>query len=298
MSRAISKKLEAGIKLTKFDDICMLVKIRLTLMVVISSCLAYLVASGFAFSYLKMALLFAGGLAVTSAANAINQVLEKDFDAIMERTKLRPVADNRMKSSEAILISGILLVFGVLCLGLINPLAAFLGMSSFILYSFVYTPLKRYSTLSVAIGAIPGALPVLIGCVAHEGTITLLGMSLFMIQFLWQFPHFWAISFLAFDDYDKANFKLLPKNKDGQIDDNLGAYSALYAILIIPVVFIAGYFGEALNSVSLAGIVLLTLYYTYMGLKLQWNPSRKSARQLMFSSFFYLPLVLIFYLMG
>ena len=298
MSKAITKKIESGIKLSKLDDIYILVKMKLSLMVVISSCLAYLVAAGSDFSMIVMALLFAGGLAITGAANAVNQVLEREFDAIMERTKLRPVADNRMKSSEAILISGLLLVFGVLCLGIIHPLAAFLGMASFILYAFVYTPLKRYSTVSVAIGAIPGALPVLIGCVAHEGTLTMLGLSLFLIQFLWQFPHFWAISYLSFDDYNKANFKLLPKNKNGEIDDYLGAYSALYALMIIPVVVFAGYFGEALNLISLAGIVLLTLYYAYRGLMLQWNPTRKTARQLMFSSFFYLPLVLIFYLIG
>jgi len=298
VSKAIAKKLESGLRISKMDDIYVLVKVRLSLMVVISSCLAYLVAAGSLFSWLTLSLLFVGGMAVTGAANAVNQVLEKEFDALMERTRLRPVADNRMRSSEAVLISGLLLVFGTICLALINPLAAFLGMSSFILYAFVYTPLKRYTTLSVAIGAIPGALPVLIGTVAHSTTFTMLGLSLFLIQFLWQFPHFWAISFLSFEDYDKANYKLLPKDSDGNIDRNLGAYSALYALMILPVVFYMQYYGEAISVTSLGAVTLLTLYYIFNGIQMQRTPSRKTARTLMFSSFFYLPLVLIFYLIG
>ena len=267
-------------------------------MVVISSCLAYAVAASSAVSWPFMLLLFIGGMCVTGAANAVNQVLEKEFDAIMERTKMRPLADNRMKSSEAVLLSGLMLVIGTLCLGIINPLAAFLGMSSFILYAFVYTPMKRYTTLSVAVGAIPGALPVLIGAVAFEGTITTLGITLFLIQFLWQFPHFWAISYLAFDDYNKANYKLLPKDHEGNIDSNLGYYSALYAVMIIPVVIYYQFFSEGIGWISLAAIIALTIHYAYFALKLQWSPSKSSARALMFSSFFYLPLVLIFYLIG
>ncbi len=291
--------MDSGLKLSKLDDVYILVKFKLSLMVVISSCLAYLVIAGSSFSFLTLSLLFLGGMAVTGAANAVNQVLEKEFDSMMERTKLRPLADDRMKSSEAVLISGLLLVFGTLCLGLLHPLAAFLGMASFILYAFVYTPLKRYSTLSVAIGAIPGALPVLIGTVVHDGSITMLGLVLFFIQFLWQFPHFWAISYLSFEDYNKANYKLLPKGKDGNIDKNLGAYSALYAVMIVPVVILSYYFeGAQMSIISLAAILLMTLYYTFKSLQLQWNPSRATARGLMFCSFFYLPVVLIFYLIG
>lgn len=268
------------------------------MMVVISSVLAYLVIAGASFDWLTMTLLFSGGLSITGAANAVNQVLEKEFDAIMDRTMYRPVAAERMKPSEAILISGLLLVFGTLCLGFIHPLAAFLGMFSFILYAFVYTPLKRYTSLSVAIGAIPGAMPVLIGAVAGSGTITILGITLFLVQFLWQFPHFWAISYLSYEDYKKADYKLLPNDSSGNIDRNLGAYSALYAFLIIPTVMVAYIMGETLSIISLTAIIAITLYYTYRGLQLQFNPSRETARRLMFSSFFYLPLVLIFYLIG
>lgn len=298
MSKAITRKIEAGLNITKFDDIALLTKSRLSLTVVISSVLAYLIASNGSFNYLTLALLFIGGYAVTGAANGINQVLEKEFDAIMERTKYRPLPAGRMKSSEAILISGLMLVFGIICLALINPLTAFLGMSSFILYAFVYTPLKRYSTISVAVGAVPGALPVLIGVVAQSGTLTLLGLTLFMIQFLWQFPHFWAISYLSFDDYNKAGYKLLPKNDDGSIHKNLGAYAALYAILIVPTIIWSYLYGIQINIVALVAAILCTLIYTWLGLKLQFNPSRKTALTLMFSSFIYLPVVLMIYLIG
>lgn len=276
----------------------MLVKFKLTLMVVVSSVLAYGIAAGLGFDLVIASLLFVGGFAVSGAANAVNQVLEKEHDAIMDRTKNRPLATDRMKSSEAVLFSGILLVFGILCLGLINPLTAFLGMISFVLYAFLYTPLKRYTTLSVAIGGIPGALPVLIGVVAQSGTITVLGVTLFLIQFLWQFPHFWAIAYLSFDDYEKAGYKLLPKSSDGKIDKNLGIYSAAYSLLILPTVWWAYMSGVDTSLIATLAIVVSTIAYTIMGLRLQLNPSRKTALGLMFSSFFYLPVVLFLYLIG
>ena len=276
----------------------MLVKFKLTLMVVITSVMAYLIAAGGAVDVVTMALLFIGGFCVSGAANGINQVLEKDYDALMERTKNRPLPAQRMKSSEAVLFSGLSLVVGTLCLGLINPLTAFIGMCSFVLYAFVYTPLKRYSTLSVAIGAIPGALPVLIGAVAFDGTFTVLALTLFLIQFLWQFPHFWAIAYLSFDDYDRAGYKLLPLSESGSIDRNLGTYSAIYALLIIPTVVWAYISGVETHIGALALVVLSTLIYAAMAVRMQMKPSRKTALGLMFSSFFYLPIVLALYLMG
>lgn len=267
-------------------------------MVVISSVLAYFIASGANLDWSIVAFLSLGGMAITGAANSINQVLEKDFDSQMKRTMYRPVAAGRMKISEAVLFSGILLVIGICCLAMINPLASFFGMASFVIYAFVYTPLKRYSTVSVAVGAIPGAMPVLIGVVAANGGLTSLAIALFMVQFLWQFPHFWAISFLSFEDYDRAGFKLLPKDKDGSIDKNLGYYSALYSALIIPVALWLQYGDHPISIFSLAIIIGLTVLYTMFGLRLQFKPSRKSALALMFSSFFYLPLILIFYLIG
>ncbi len=298
MSKVLAKNIESVAQYSKSQDYLMLVKFRLTLMVVVTSVLAYFIAAGMSFDWVVMSLLFVGGFAVSGAANGINQVLEKEFDLLMERTKNRPLPADRMKSSEAVLFSGSLLVFGVICLALINPLTAFLGMFSFVLYAFLYTPLKRYTTLSVAIGAIPGALPLLIGVVAHSGVITTLGLVLFFVQFLWQFPHFWAIGYLSFDDYDKAGYKLLPKDENGKIDRNLGFYSAVYSILIIPTVLCAYYAGLETNVIALGAIILTTIIYTVMGVRMQLAPSRKTALGLMFSSFFYLPIVLMLYLIG
>lgn len=296
MSKAITENIVKTY--SKSQDYKMLVKFKLTLMVVITSVMAYLIAAGGSADLITMALLFIGGFCVSGAANGINQVLEKDYDALMERTQNRPLPAHRMKSSEAVLFSGLSLVVGTLCLGLINPLTAFIGMCSFVLYAFVYTPLKRYSTVSVAIGAIPGALPVLIGAVAFDGTFTILALTLFLIQFLWQFPHFWAIAYLSFDDYDRAGYKLLPLSESGSIDRNLGIYSAIYALLIIPTVVWAYLSGVEIHIVALALVVLCTLIYAAMAILMQMKPSRKTALGLMFSSFFYLPIVLALYLIG
>ena len=296
MSKAVTNNIVKTY--SKSQDYKMLVKFKLTLMVVMTSGLAYLIAAGGAVDIVTLLLLTVGGFFVSGAANGINQVLEKDYDALMERTKDRPLPSERMKSSEAVLFSGLSLVLGTLCLGLINPLTAFVGMCSFVLYAFVYTPLKRYSTLSVAIGAIPGALPVLIGVVAFEGTFTTLALTLFLVQFLWQFPHFWAIAYLSFDDYDKAGYKLLPLSEEGRIDRNLGTYSAIYALLIVPTVLWAQWSGVETNIIALGLIIVSTLIYAGMAIRMQIKPSRKTALGLMFSSFFYLPIVLALYLIG
>ncbi len=298
MSKVLTKDINQTAAYSKLQDYLMLVKFRLTLMVVGSSVLAYLIAASGDFDWIIMSLLAIGGFAVTCAANGINQVLEREYDAMMKRTMNRPLAADRMKPSEAVMSSGLLLVFGVICLGLINPLTAFIGMSSFVLYAFLYTPMKRYSTLSVAIGAIPGALPVLIGVVAHSGTITLLGIVLFFIQFLWQFPHFWAIAYLSFDDYDEAGYKLLPKNSEGRIDRNLGLYSAIYALLILPTIIIGHLSGFTIAMWALIAVCVVTIIYAIMAVRLQVSPSRSTALGLMFSSFFYLPIVLLLYLIG
>ena len=184
MSKAITKKIEAGVQLSKVDDLYMLFKFRLSLMVVISAVLAYAIAAQGGFSYLTLSFLALGGFAITAAANGINQVLEKDFDVLMERTKNRPIPTGRMSISEAVLYAGMMALFGITILALFNPLSALLGTTALVSYAFVYTPMKRYSTMAVAVGAIPGALPVLIGFAAFEGSISALAMSLFMIQFL------------------------------------------------------------------------------------------------------------------
>lgn len=279
---------------TKWIDYKMLVKVNLSTVVVITSVLAYAIASGEQFSMFGMSILAIGGFLVTAAANSINQVLEKDFDKLMARTANRPVTAGRMKSSEAVMFAGISCLVGICMLAMFNPLTALLGMLSFVTYSFVYTPLKRYSTVAVAIGAIPGALPVLIGCTAFEGTISIFAVSLFMIQFLWQFPHFWAIGYLSYDDYSKAGYKLLPE-ENGAIHRDLGKYSLIYTILIIPVIAMLFYLNIA-TGISTIVAIAATLIYIYYCWNFHKSFDKSSARALMFCSFFYMPIVLLAYM--
>lgn len=295
---SINKTNTANLKLShiwlsKLNDFVLLVKLRLSLVVVFSSLLGYLIAADGQGSFIQGCVLVIGGLLVTFAANALNQVLEKDFDILMTRTSNRPVATGRMKSSEAVMFAGISCLIGISLLALFNPITALLGMISLIIYGFVYTPLKRYSTSAVAVGAIPGALPVMIGFTAFEGTISMMAMCLFVIQFLWQFPHFWSIGFLGYDDYMKAGYKLLPEGING-IDRNLGISSMFYACLLLPVVMIIFIRLE----VSLFSTLIATFFsviYIYKSYIFHKKFDRTSALALMFYSFMYLPVILFTY---
>lgn len=276
---------------SKWADYSLLIKTRLSMTVVFTSLLGYAIAAGENWQIGSLMLLGFGGFLITSAANAINEVLEKDFDALMKRTMVRPLAAGRMKISEAVLFAGLACLMGVSLLAMINPITAVMGMLSFVLYAFVYTPLKRYSTIAVAIGAIPGALPVLIGCTAAEGQITALSTGLFAVQFLWQFPHFWSIGYLGFEDYKKAGYKLLPES-DGAIDRNVGLYALVYTLLILPVLAYLYFAGEmSMGPLFING--MLTIVFAYFSLSFYHKFDRKSGLVLMFSSFFYMPLILL-----
>lgn len=274
----------------KINDIGLLVKFKLTLLVVLTSFASYAIVAGASFSWVIGGLLFIGGFLVSSAANALNQVLEKDFDQLMDRTKGRPIVTGRLKSSDAVLIAGIFSLIGITCLSIINPLTGLLSMISLLIYAFVYTPIKRHSTLAVAIGAIPGALPMMIGCTAFTGSITSMAIALFAIQFLWQFPHFWAIGYIGKEDYDKAGFKLLPI-VDGELDRKLGLHSSIYAFLLLLVV--ASLYTIGVSMIAVALCLVLSIAYFIFSIQFHLRFDRKSALNLMFSSFIYLPLVLI-----
>lgn len=280
--------------INKIFDYGLLVKLRLNLVVVISSVFGFFIVSSTDFSWVDVFTLFVGGFLVTGAANALNQVFEKDYDILMTRTANRPVASGRMKQTEAIIFAGIACIVGISMLSTFNPTTAYLAMISLILYSFVYTPLKRYSTIAVAVGAIPGALPVMIGMTAYDGKITIFAFLLFVIQFLWQFPHFWAIGFLGFEDYKKAGYKLLPV-VNGKIDRNLGLSSMFYAALIIPVALIMYIRLEDISIGSTVIAVVLSLIYMYYCYQLHKKFDKKSALFLMFYSFLFLPLILLGY---
>lgn len=280
---------------SKLGDYVMLVKLKLSLLVVFTSIMSYLVVAGSNANIISVILLGLGGFLTTAAANALNQVLEKDHDKNMKRTADRPITTGRMKSSEAVMFAGLSCLVGVSMLAVFNPLTSLLGMLSLICYSFVYTPMKRYSTSAVAIGAIPGALPALIGCTAFEGTITIFGIGIFALQFLWQFPHFWAIGYLSYDDYKNAGYKLMPEDKNGEVDRSLGLHSTMYALLMIPVIGFMLYMGDV--SIFASVIVLITsLVYIGFSINFHQKFDRSSGLKLMFYSFVYLPIILAAYL--
>lgn len=277
--------------LQKVWDFGALVKFKLNLTVVFSAVMAFLIANQGEIDWLAVGILAVGGFCVAGAANALNQAFEKDFDKLMKRTADRPVAAGRMSFSDAVLTAGILSIIGLMLLALFNPWASFFGMIALLSYAFLYTPMKRISPAAIAIGAFPGALPMLIGCVASQGEITALAFALFALQFFWQFPHFSAIGFLGFEDYQKAGFRFVASHND-KPHPNLGIQSMLYALCLIPVgllPFINGYTGIP----SAIILVVASLVYAWMGWRLQTHNNRKSALELMFSSFIYLPIVLL-----
>ncbi len=279
-------------------DVGALVKFRLSATVVLSSVLAYLVAlGGISFAWWPIVVLTLGGFLTTAAANVLNELLEKDYDRQMARTAKRPLAEGRLSSSDALLIAGFASMGGISLLALFNPWTAFLGMVSLISYAFVYTPLKRVGPIAVLVGAIPGALPALIGCAAAEGQITLLGITLFTIQFFWQLPHFYAIGYLGFADYQKAGFKLVPELNMEADTAVLSRDSVIATVFLLPLSVIP-YFLGATSWWAAGFVVLLGLIFLRFALAFRAEPSRKTALGMMFFSFAYLPLAFTVYWIG
>lgn len=286
------QQIKENLILQKVSDYKLLVKLRLSLTVVFSSVIAYLIAlpSG-PINWQGAALLALGGFLVTGAANALNQVLEKDYDRLMKRTANRPLAAGRMSVSEAVLAAGFMSLFGIVLLALFNPWASFFGTLALVLYAFVYTPFKRIGPVAVLIGAVPGALPVLIGVVAVDAQLSALGLILFGIQFFWQFPHFWAIGWLGHEDYSRAGYKLFP-SVNGEPDSAAGLQSFVYALLLMPLCFGLYFIGMGTLIAALVALAL-TIGYAVFSWSFYRQGNRKSALWLMFYSFGYLPLVLL-----
>ncbi|MBX2893013.1 MAG: heme o synthase [Saprospiraceae bacterium] len=272
-------------------DFGLLVKFKLTLLVLFSAVMSYAIVCGGDVDWTVMGLLAFGGFMVTGAANALNQVLERDYDKLMPRTANRPVATGRMSVSKAVLWAGLMAMAGITVLSFFNPLAGFLGTLSLMSYAFVYTPLKRSTPLSVVVGAVPGALPLIIGCVVHEGFISPMAFMLFTLQFLWQFPHFWAVAWLADDDYKKAGFYLLP-SKNGVKDSTTGLLSFVFCLLMVGNALLGwslGYVGTWATML----LVGLNAYWALLCWRLFKECSRAAARKQMFMSFVHLPVSLI-----
>lgn len=277
--------------LAKVRDYSQLLKPNLSFMVVFSSVIGYLMAPGIAFAWKEVILLFTGGVLVTGSANTINQIIERYSDGLMKRTKLRPMPDGRMGAAEAWAVAVVSGAMGVLILSYyFNALAGILSLISLLLYAFVYTPMKKVHPIAVLIGAIPGALPPLIGWAAATGGLELGGWILFSLQFFWQFPHFWAIAWVGFEDYANAGIRMLPSH-EGKTRFT-GLQCMFYSIVLIPLAVMPHMIGLTGNIGMLICIACGVLYFAASFVFYQKN-DHKSARRVMFSSFIYLPTVLL-----
>lgn len=277
----------------KIKDIQALVKFRLALSVVFSACTAYFLGVE-TLSLQGILLLGIGGFLVTASANALNQVLEKESDKLMSRTQNRPLPAGRMEVSEAVLIAGLSGTIGILILASFNALTAVLGAFSLLCYAFIYTPLKKVSPVAVWVGAIPGALPMSIGWVAasSEGVLGKEAIFLFTLQFIWQFPHFWAIAWMIFDDYAKAGFYLLPSlTKDGR-NKGSALQIVFYILCLLGLSVFPLYLGIS-GIVACITMLFAGLVFLYFALQLYMKTSKEAAKKLMFASLLYQVVVFI-----
>ena len=289
---AIETYKSEGILVNKIRDYFQLIKPSLSIMVVFSSVISYLLAPKVVqYDWTMIVLLFVGGLLITGSANAINQVIEKDTDAVMKRTAKRPVAAGRMSETEGLTFAIVIGALGLLILGnFFNWLSAGIALVSLFLYAFIYTPLKKVSSISVIVGAVPGALPCLIGWAAGNDALTTGGWVLFLLQFLWQFPHFWAIAWIAHKDYSRAGFKLLPSELGPT--KYTAIQTIIYALLLIPVGLIPYFIGMS-GIVSLIIVQAANIFMVWRCVNLYRTMDVSNARRVMFSSYIYLPIVLL-----
>jgi protoheme IX farnesyltransferase len=291
---------------SKVKDYFQLVKFTLSFTVVFSCVISYLLAPNIVgYNWKMIMILFIAGLFITGSANAINQASEKDTDALMKRTGKRPVAAGRMTAEEAYTFAFIAGLIGIwMMFYFFNLSSALLSAFSLFLYAYIYTPLKKLSSVSVLVGGLPGALPCLIGWVAATNvinpfaTITVdntvisngVGWALFGMQFLWQFPHFWAIAWVAHNDYTRAGFKLLP---GGGAPTKVTALQAIaYAVMMIPVGVLPYFFGIS-GQTSMWIVLAANVFIVMQCIRLYVELNVKAARRVMFSSYIYLPVVFL-----
>ncbi|WP_019037567.1 heme o synthase [Psychroflexus tropicus] len=273
-----------------------LTKFRLAVSVVFSSIAGYLLGVD-DLNFGNLILLALGGYAMVGASNAFNQIIEKNLDAKMKRTKNRPIPSGSMSVNVAFAIASLLTVVGLILLFIINPITSMFGAISIFLYVSVYTPLKTMTPLSVFVGAFPGAIPFMLGWVAATGSFGIEAGTLFMIQFFWQFPHFWALGWWLYDDYKEGGFFMLPT---GKRDKGTAIQIILYTIwtLIVSVVPVLGVTGDLkLSIVSAVLVFILGLVMLYYAIQLFKNRATKDARQLMLASVSYITLIQIIYVL-
>ncbi|MFC0580325.1 heme o synthase [Mesonia mobilis] len=278
------------------SDFKEITKMRLAVSVVFSSVAGYFLGADVV-DFVTVLLLAVGGYLMVGASNAFNQVIEKDLDALMNRTKNRPIPSGRMSVAKALSIAFLFTIVGVGVLYVINPITAVFGAISIILYVALYTPLKTKTPLSVFVGAFPGAIPFMLGWVAATNDFSIEPGTLFMIQFFWQFPHFWALGWWLYDDYERGGFFMLPT---GKRDRGTAIQIILYTIwtIIISLVPVTGQTGSLyLTPVSAILIFLLGLLMLKYAIQLYKKRDEKTAKQLMFASVTYITLLQIIYVL-
>ena len=286
-----------------YIDFTEITKARLAVSVVFSSIAGYLLGfdAEHPFQWSVLIMLCIGGYCMVGASNAFNQIIEKDLDVLMDRTKNRPVPSGRMSVNTAFIVAGALTIIGLAILYSINPKTAMFGAISIFLYTSIYTPLKTKTPLSVFVGAFPGAIPFMLGWVAATDNFGIEAGTLFMIQFFWQFPHFWAIGWFLYEDYEKAGFFMLPT---GKRDKTTATQILLYTIWLIvaslfPAFFpLIGLVGSKLQLSPYAAVAvfLLGIWMLYYGMKLYKSREAKAARTLMLVSVSYITLLQIIYI--
>jgi heme o synthase len=281
-----------------YIDFKAITKAGLAISVVFSSIAGFVLGvENFNFNtFLILVKLAIGGYCMVGASNAFNQVIEKDLDALMDRTKNRPVPAGRMSPNVALIIASILTIIGIALLFTINPKTAMFGAISIFLYTSVYTPLKTVTSLSVFVGAFPGAIPFMLGWVAATGNFGIEAGTLFLIQFFWQFPHFWAIGWFLYEDYEKAGFFMLPTGKK---DKGTALQIILYTVwlMIASLLPVLGFTGKLyMTPVAAIVVFFLGLWMVYYAVQLYKLRSAKSARTLMLVSVSYITLLQLVYI--
>lgn len=277
-------------KTSKVKSYMSFTKFRLSALVIISALSGYLFVGGS--DSLELTYLLVGGLLVTAASNGSNQIWEREYDILMKRTANRPLPTGEMSIKEAYAVVIVCLIAGTAMLYMINLYSALLGLLAYISYVFMYTPMKRKSPWAVFVGAIPGAIPPFLGAIAATGEFGLVPGVLFFVQFTWQFPHFWAIAWVAFDDYKAGGFSLLP-SKEGK-SKNSAFQIVVYSLALIPFSLLPWIMGMT-GIVSFIIAMILGLWFFYYAWKLFMTCDDKDARKLMFASFIYLPIIQFVY---
>ena len=278
-----------------FSSFIEITKLRLSVSVVFSSVISYLIGMS-EFNFEIFSYLVLGGLMMVSASNIFNQVIERDLDALMQRTKGRPLPMGQISVNNALVLGFTFVIAGLTFLYIISPLCAMLGAISIFIYACVYTPLKLITPLSVFVGAIPGAIPFMLGWVAATNELGVEALALFLMQFFWQFPHFWAIAWWQNDEYEKAGFKMLPTGRKDKSTTFQIIFYSFWAIImsIVPYFNVTG--DLSLSTYGLVIVLMLGMFLLFYSFQLFKTSTTQNAKVLMYVSILYLTLVQIVYL--